>query len=502
MDLSSFGLEVKALRSITNAKMKSSLRMSMLGRLGVEHFANEVTRKAFRRVSKLASARGELLNWSELLVDPNLPEEYRDYLAESDAKPVAKLERFAGVVEQLDKYRMRRHLADLARSIAETIESDVSEDFSEEECLRDVANRLQSAYSKKAEDAVYSFGKSSNIKDMVHRVLHKPNERLYKTGYKMYDDANGGLPTTGVVLLAGATSSGKSVLSMNLMKQMHELNAISVLKITLEMTAEQEMNRILSMLSGVAFSSIKQNKLTDKEKVKIAKAAKAFDKECKARKANFMYAAPEDGMSIDDVLYMGAAYNAKVVCLDYVGLLEGLDDDSQWRKLSEIVRKAKVFSSRTGTLVVILCQLDEESGKIRYSKGMREHADVVWTWNYSDPELRETRHIPIEVIKVRDGQLMTMPLKEAFDVMRVSNPEGDVPEFAGKRKSKSFSDSGDSEGKARRRALLDSASSDDDDDDVSGKDKPRKLGKSKKDKLKGVKVKVPLRDKKRQYLVE
>jgi replicative DNA helicase len=67
---------------------------------------------------------------------------------------------------------------------------------------------------------------------------------MYKTGYKLYDDKNGGLPTTGVMLLAGATSSGKSVLSMNLMRQLHELNSIDVLKVTLEMTAEQEMNRI------------------------------------------------------------------------------------------------------------------------------------------------------------------------------------------------------------------------------------------------------------------
>lgn len=500
MDLSSFGLEVKAIRSITNAKMKSSLRMSMLGRLGIEHFANEVTRKAFRRVSKLASARGELLSWSDLLADPNLPEEYRDYLNDADAKPVSKLDRFAGVVEQLDKYRIRRHLADIARSIAETIEGDVSEDFDEDTCLREVANKLQGAYSKTTEEVVYTFGKSSNIKKMVKQVLHKPTERLYKTGYSEYDNKNGGFPTTGVVLLAGATSSGKSVLSMNLLRQMHELNAISVLKITLEMTAEQEMNRILSMLSGVPFAKIKQNQLTDKEKAKITKAAMKFDAECKARKSSFMYAAPSEGMSIDDVLYMGAAYNTKVLCLDYVGLLEGLDDDSQWRKMSEIVRKAKIFSARTGTLVVILCQLDEESGKIRYSKGMREHADVVWAWNYSDPELRETRHIPVEIIKVRDGQLFTMPLKEAFDTMRVDNPDGNVPEFAAKSRNKSFSKSADdSDGKARRRALLDGASDD------SDPDPPRKLGSKKdksKDKLRGVKVKTETKKKPRQYLVE
>ena len=278
------------------------------------------------------------------------------------------------------------------------------------------------------------------------------------------------------MLLAGATSSGKSVLSMNLLKQMHELNSIDVLKITLEMTAEQEMNRILSMISGVPFNKIKQNKLTDREKDKVLKAAKKFNAECKARKSRFSYASPTEGMTIDDVLYMAMAYNTKVLCIDYVGLLEGVDDDNQWRKLSEIVRKAKMYAARTGALVVILCQLDDESGKIRYSKGMREHADVVWAWNYSDPELRATRHIPVEVIKARDGELMTMPLKEAFDFMLVGNPEGEVPEF--KKSDKKFKSScgsdADKDAKAKRRRLIDSATIEDAEDTPQKEKKKRR----------------------------
>ena len=484
MELHSYELELRALRSVTYSRTKERVRVSMLGRVSLNHFANDVTRRAFRRISKLCADRGELLDWEDLLEDSNLSAEVRDYLRDAnDVKAVKTTDRFERIVSQLDKYRKRRYLADMGRGIADILESKDSEEFDEDSYLRTLADQLNNAHAPEVDkDVVWSFGKGSNITQLVKNVLYKPSERMYKTGYKLYDDKNGGLPTTGVMLLAGATSSGKSVLSMNLMRQLHELNSIDVLKVTLEMTAEQEMNRILSMISGVPFNKIKQQKLTDREKEKVLKAAKKFNAECKARKARFSYSSPTQGMSIDDVLYRAMAYNVKVLCIDYVSLLEGVDDDNQWRKLSEIVRKAKIFASRTGALVVILCQLDDESGKIRYSKGMREHADVVWAWNYSDPEVRATRHIPVEVIKVRDGELMLMPLKEAFDMMIVGNPDGEapVPEF--KKKESKFKskggggDAADKDDKARRRRLIDSATIADDDEEKSSKKKKKKPG--------------------------
>lgn len=469
MDLHSFGLEVRALRSVTYAKNSEKTRTSMLGRLTLSHFSNEITRKAFRRVSKLVTERGELLDWRDLLEDANLSEEIRDHLRDTDEKPVKTTDKFSKLVSHLDRYRKRRHISEIGREIADILESNDVEEFDEDSCLRQLAERLGSAHSTTNETTkVWAFGPKSNALTMVKQALFKPAETLYKTGYKQFDDTNGGLPTSGVMLMAGATSSGKSVLSMNLLRNIHELNAVDTLKITLEMTAEQEMNRILSMISGVPFSKIKQRKLSDMETKKILKAAKQFNAECKARKARYQFAAPEEGMSIDDTLYMAMAYNCKVLCIDYVGLLEGVDDDSQWRKLSEIVRKAKIYAARTGSLVIILCQLDDESGKIRYSKGMREHADVVWAWNYSDPEVRATRHIPVDVIKVRDGELIRMALKEAFDIMHVGNPEGDAPALpdkkskSGDRKFKASET--DESDKKRRRKLIDSATIADDDD--------------------------------------
>ena len=433
MELSSIGLELRAIKTVTSRSFKDAHRTSMLGRLNVGHFSSEVTRKAFRRLNKLVEVKGEILDWEDLLEDPNLAEDFRDELRASEDVPAKTRNGYDRIYEGLEKYRKRRHIAALGRRIAKDLDTD-EEDFDEDTYLREVADELNQAQKgSNLTEKVWTFGgKKGNAVKLAKQAIHNPKELMYKTGYKTYDDKNGGWPTTGVILLAGSTSGGKSVLSMNIADRMARMNGIHTLKITLEMTAEQEMNRMLAMIAGVPFWKIKQKKLSDREKDKLLKAAKAYDKQLRKSKAKNSFVSPERGMSIEDVLYMTVPYGVQVSFIDYVGLLEGIDNDNQWRELSTIVRKAKVHAQQTGQLVVILCQLDDQSGRIRYSGGMREHADVVWAWNYSDPEVRETKIIPVQVMKARDGELFEMPLRDMFEQMRVDDAEEgtEIPQAA------------------------------------------------------------------------
>lgn len=481
MDMYSFGLEVKAIRSVTSPKINDKHRMAMLGRLAKEHFSNEVTRKTYRRLCKLVEVKNTLLTWSELLEDPNLSEEFRDHLKEADAKPIKSFKDFDTVYQQLDRYRQRRAIMKVGRTIAEDLSSNSDEDFDEQEYLQTLADSInQAGAGTRASEKIWTFGsKKSNALELAKRVVNSPQEEMLKTGFKTYDKRNGGLPTTGVLLLAGTTSGGKSVISQNLMDNIVNLNSKAGLKVTLEMTAEQEMNRHLSMISGVPFWKIKQRKLTDREKKSLLKATKEYNKKLRLNKAKYSFVSPERGMTIDDVLYLTVPYNIDVLTIDYVGLLEGVDDDNQWRKLSAIIRKAKVHASQNNQLVIILCQLDDNTGKIRYSGGMREHADVVWAWNYSDPEIRETKKIPVMIMKARDGELFEMPLDEAFEIMKVTD-SGAEPTGAGTANdSKSFKkskrkDLEESVKKNKRTSLLETDDEDDEEEEKAKKKKKKK----------------------------
>jgi replicative DNA helicase len=176
---------------------------------------------------------------------------------------------------------------------------------------------------------------------------------------------------------------------------------------------------MLSSWSGVPLKKIKTNKMSMQERKRVKKAYRRFKKHGKKNNCQFVSMSPDRGMTAQDIFRMTKPFGFPVVAIDYVGLLEGVDVDNQWQVLNAIIREAKIYSREAKCLVIILAQLDDVSDKLRYAKGMKEHVDVMWKWNYSKPEQRDTRTLPIIVDKARDGELFGFPLEEQFHIMRV-----------------------------------------------------------------------------------
>lgn len=420
MELHSLNLEVRALRTLTDIKVDPHYRLSLLGRLNTKHFGVDPTRSAFIRLQRLAREDGELPDWDSLCEDPRLNEETRELLRdEHDVKPVLKKD-YTRFAKALGKFSKRRALLAISKMINEGLKTKESEDYDEEDLHASIIESMQNVGRNAVADAkIYGFGagqRGSGLK-LAKRVLDSPKETLYLTGLTEYDARNGGLPTTGVVLLAATTSGGKSAVSMNIGHDMAVLNGIAVSRITLEMTSEQETKRYMSAMSGVEFNKIKNATLTRAEKRRIYAAMEKIDQQLEKSGGAFKYTSPPRGMTMDDVLYMTAANNDQVTIIDYVGLLEDIDTNNQAATLSEAVRKAKVHATQNKRLYIILVQLDSESGKVRYSRGMNEHADVLITWSYVDAEVRATHELPMEVEKARDGELFGFLVAEDFATM-------------------------------------------------------------------------------------
>lgn len=465
MILYSMSAEIRALKTLCNHRINENERFAMLGMLNKDFFHIEPTLAAFNRLRSIAKAKVELLGWEDLLEDPTIGEDLRDVLEESDDKACKDLKSFKKLYKNLDEFRKARALFNMAKNILEAMEEDsvdvdevienASEDFSK--VNKNVGN----------EQVIYSLGKRNNMQELVKRTLYKPTESLYKTGFIEYDNTNGGLPTKGVMIMAATTSGGKSVTLMNLMKNLHVLNEIDVCRATLEMSEEQDTNRFFSMLTQIPFYKYKQKKLSDREKKTTLKKVKEFHAWSKSKDISHAFMSPTASMSLEDILAMTKPFDFKVLAIDYIGLLEGVDDENQWRILAEIVRLCKIFSAETGCLIILLAQLDDTTDKLRYSKGMKEHADIYWHWNYTDPEVRENHELPVVIGKVRDGELFTMPLKEQFDIMTVANPDN-----VNTSKSHRASDSGGS---------MDFTSDDDEDDEETPSRRKKKRKRSKDD---------------------
>lgn len=423
MQLYSQDMEVRCIVTLTNPKVPENIRSTLLGKLSKEFFHYPPCAAAFNRIDVLARKRFELIDFPDLLEDPALEEDFRDILRDTDVKSCKNKKSIQRMLDSLDSYRKIRIVYDVANTALENIEGDA---LDVDNLLDTIGEKLTRARRNiNEEDQFVVIGKNNNADDLVDDVLNSVVEQMIKTGFTKYDQKNGGLPEEGVMILAATTSGGKSAILMNLLVNLYMLSKKRVCRISLEMGDRQEMQRLLSRLSQVPFWKIKQNKLSPKEKQRIKKAYDKFKQFGEDNNCVFTSISPTRGLRIDDALRMVKPFGFDVVGIDYVSLLEGVDEDNQWRVLSSIVRDCKVFSRENKCLVIILAQLDADTDRIRYSRGMKEHADVMWAWNYTKKEQRELRIIPVGVDKARDGELFTFELGERFDVMTAENIEGD-----------------------------------------------------------------------------
>jgi replicative DNA helicase len=431
MKLFSQQLELRAIKSITQGSKAISKEgyikeinldasSYLLASLDETYFHYEPAKAAYSRITNLIRKRSSIISYYDLLEDLSLNEEYRDILSEFTKKPVRDLPGAKSLVENLSKYRKARILYYSAKNVIDRLKST---ELDVDKLLDDVSNRITEARTQSVDhDPVLVVGKDANALDLIDEALSVDDEILLKTGFSEFDRKNGGLPSEGVFLLAGTTSGGKSALRMNLLKNMYKLNRIDVATVSFEMNPKKETRRLLSSITDIPFWKFTKKALSRDEREQCHVSWKKFHKFGVKNDCRYAIMCPTRELTIDQTLMLMKPYGFKVIAIDYVSLLDGVDTDNQARILKSIIRVSKIFSGQNHCLIVILAQLDEDDNRIRYSKGMLEDADNSWIWNYTKPEDRDRHRLPIKQKKARDQELFDFELEEKFSHMQVLNP--------------------------------------------------------------------------------
>lgn len=435
--LYSQSLELRAIRTISAASStvtEGTLAVNDVSRAAAYTFsAVDETffhyppcKAAYERIRSISKKRGKIVSYNDLLEDPALDEEFRDVLREAKRISARTEDAAKELVTGLDKYRKTRELFFMAKNVLEKLkETKVDVDL----LLDEVTNAVTKTRSREnVGEIILSVGKDATGLDLIDEALSTEDDVMLKTGFKDFDEINGGLPAEGVLLLAATTSGGKSAVRMNLMKNMYLLNKVSCLTVSLEMNAKKETRRLLSSLTGIQYWKYTKQKLDAAERKASRRAWKKFHTHGVENECNYALICPTRGLTITSLLMLVKPYGYKVIAIDYISLLEGLSDDRQWQVLSEITRECKVFSAENHCLVILLAQLDSDDDRVRYSKGITENVDSALIWNYSKQEQRDLGILPVKQLKARDGQLFPFDLVERFDIMTVFNPGDKMPE--------------------------------------------------------------------------
>jgi hypothetical protein len=127
------------------------------------------------------------------------------------------------------------------------------------------------------------------------------------------------------------------------------------------------------------------------------------------------YVSPKVDLNLSQLFSKIENLNYDVVVIDYINLMAPLNPkEPMWSNLGEAFRLAKRFAERMNCVVIMLVQVDEETGGIKYAKSIKHHSDGIWIWKWGPVE-KEAGIVEVEQIKLRNFAPIKFTLKPEFE---------------------------------------------------------------------------------------
>ena len=369
---------------------------SLLAGLTEQHFRTTQAQEAFTYISKTINKTGMVPAYKLLMESARLTHETKDFLRECTKAPTS-VEHVRQIITTLNDYRK----AYIFYSLSKDILNEVEQKKMDLDGLTSIAiaKLTEIQTGRDISDTTYHFGLDGNAEDLVHKILHEENsDQFIPTGYKPWDEVNGGWIRGQLIMLAGSTGAGKShnlvQLAINMARTGYKVTIVP-----LEMSEEATTCRILANISGIDSLKILLQKLATDEKALIEDKFRKFNARCARKGGRLTIHKPGSDIELGPLFASMHSYNSDVYLIDYVGLLSGADGDDQWRKLGAIAREAAVYADIHKKVVGLFAQVTDE-GKLKYSQTMREHAATMWSF-VATKESREQGYLKFNVDKSR-----------------------------------------------------------------------------------------------------
>jgi len=253
-----------------------------------------------------------------------------------------------------------------------------------------------------------------------------------KTGYFDLDYLTNGFFNGESIILAGASSMGKSATAINFAYNIAKAGKNS-LYISLEMKAQQIINRLICIESGLMASKIRSRSLTDEEQELYASA---YTNKIKKLPLSFI---DKPNMNIEDIKFHAINHKRNkgldFLVIDYLGLIKPVKSGiSKYIEVSDISREIKLLASELDVPVLTLCQLSRSPSTrpnkrpilsdLRDSGSIEQDADIVmfcYRDEYYNPETQSKGIIEVSVHKHRNGSVGVSSLCFNKNTQKISN---------------------------------------------------------------------------------
>ena len=234
-----------------------------------------------------------------------------------------------------------------------------------------------------------------HLEDLLKELEGKEEAEAFETGLKELDRITHGGPKRGeLTTVAAESSGGKSIMLM----QIALLNLLAgkrVLYFSLEMSAKQVLERMLSHMS--------ERNIRSEVQARYAPAINALMQNATVMKGLHLILEDQttDMETIEASIREHAANGAAdIAIIDYVQLVNlraMSSNETREQHVSEITRKMKAMALQCDIAVITASQLNDD-GKLRESRAIGHHSDHVWKVIHGD------EGSVLHVVKNRSGE--------------------------------------------------------------------------------------------------
>lgn len=260
------------------------------------------------------------------------------------------------------------------------------------------------------------------LADAFDRIeeLHKNKGALrgLKTGFRDLDKKTAGFQKGDLVIIGARPAMGKTTFAQNLAYNIASMNKRGVLFFSMEMAANEIVDRMISDVSGVDNWKMRTGNLTDEEFSKIGDALGEMDEIP-------IYIDDTSSMTIMELRNKARRamhdHDIGIVIVDYLQLIQGSDRyaGNRVQEVTEISRGLKILARELEIPVVALAQLSRNvTGRddprpvlsdLRESGSIEQDADLVMFlhrpdyYRQNDDNYEETHITELLVAKHRHG---------------------------------------------------------------------------------------------------
>lgn len=297
-----------------------------------------------------------------------------------------------------------------------------------------------------AEKKIYNIAMKRSLKDYaafpdvmfrtyldIERISRFKGQLIgVPSGFTDFDKVTAGFQKTDLIILAGRPAMGKTSLALSMVHNMAVKRNIPVGFFSLEMSAEQLVQRIISMESNISLSTIRNGGLNDEEWLKLQDAVRALD---------------NTPIYIDDSSLITTAeirskarkmkmeYNIQAIFIDYLQFINGdAKLDNKQLEVAKISRELKALAKELEIPVITLAQLGRGPdartdhrpvlSDLRDSGAIEQDADLV-CFIYRDEYYNKNSEKPgvgeVIIAKHRNGPTGTVDIAWLAEYTRYDN---------------------------------------------------------------------------------